>query len=170
MGSPIGSLFDAWGQIEQGRSARRRGERAAWAMEFQAQQAEEQAGTAIAISQRGAMEEERKASLMTSRALAVAAASGGGVSDPTIINLIARTRGEGAYRSGVVLYEGESRARQLRLQAQAYRVSGADAIATGREQEFGSRIGALGSLAGGSGSLFANFGGGGPGGGVRDGI
>lgn len=76
-----------------------------------------QAKEEFALSQRSAMEEERQARLLASRALAVAAAGGGSVGDPTVANLIADISGEGAYRAGLELYKGRTKARATRQQA-----------------------------------------------------
>lgn len=162
-----GSFLQSWGLMESGKAARLQGERAQAAAEFEAMQAERDAGTAVAIAQRQAAEERRQAGLQASRALAVAAASGGGVSDPTIVNLIAATRGEGARRAAVALYEGEAKARKLRLEAAATRVSGADALAEGSARRQGYNLAALGATVRGYGayearSLYEKYGRGGP--------
>lgn len=157
-----GSFMQAYGAFEQGRAARIAGERARYAAEFQAWQADEQGKLAIAIAQRRAMEERRQTDIMASRALAVAAASGGGVSDPTIINMLAKAKGEGAYRAQVALYEGEAKARELRLSAAASRVSGAEAVVDGIRTETGYQLSGLGSLVRGGASLYQKYGNGGP--------
>lgn len=161
--SMAGTFLQAWGVLSGGRSARIAGERAKVAAEFQALQEEEQAGISIALAQRSAAEERRQAGMQASRALAVAAASGGGVSDPTIVRLIAATRGEGVYRANVDLYEGEARARELRLQAAATRVGGADAAAEGVRKQTGALFSAAGVAAKGGLSLYAKYGMKGPG-------
>lgn len=116
------------------------------AAEFEAQQLEQNAGQSIAAAQRQAFETERTGKYVQSRALALAAASGGGASDPTVMNTIAGLASETAYRKSLDLYQGEERARQLRLSAQATRMTGeigANAsIAQGRAAEIqaGSNI------------------------------
>lgn len=162
------SLLQMFGAREAGKMARIQGERARVAAEFAAWQAEEQAGNAIAIAQSHAREERRQAELVASRALAVAAASGAGVTDPTVVNIIARTKGEGAYRANVALYEGAARARQLRLDAAAGRVSGFDAEAEGAARGEAYAIGAIGGTAKTASDFYANslygkYGRGGPG-------
>ena len=113
--SAAGTALEIFGVLEQGKIARINADRKRVYQQFNQQEAEKKAGQAIAISQREAGEQRRMANIDASRALAVAAASGGGVSDPTIVRLIANVKGEGAYRANVALYEGEARARQLRL-------------------------------------------------------
>lgn len=111
-----GAFIEIMGILEQGKMARIQAERARVFREFNMQQAEKEAGATIAISQRAAAEERRQANMAASRALAVASASGAGVSDPTIVRLLSNIKGEGAYRASVALYEGEARARAIRIQ------------------------------------------------------
>lgn len=87
----------------------------------EAAQLEVNAGQERAMGQRRAIEEKRQARLVQSRAQAVAAASGGGASDPTVINAIADLAGEGEYRSLTSLYEGNVAGDDLLRQAQARR-------------------------------------------------
>jgi hypothetical protein len=101
-----GSLLQAYGAAEAGSAAAEQGRR-------QYQQNLIAAGQAKAAAQRDAMEETRKGKLIASRALAVAAASGGGASDPSVVNTIADIDGEGAYRASVALYGGEEESRRL---------------------------------------------------------
>ena len=156
--SAAGMLLQMWGGIQQGRMARIHGERQRQAAEFAKWQADRQANTAIAISQRQAVEEHRQASHVASRALAVAAASGGGVSDPTMVRIIANARGEGTYRANVALYEGEARARQLEFQGITGMVGGFDAEAEGAARQQGYNYSALGMGLQGGASLYAKYG------------
>lgn len=158
----VGTAFDVMGQLQSGRMARIAGERQQVAAEFSAWAREHQAGQVIAIAQRQAMEEQRQGEMQASRALAVAAASGGGVSDPTIMNLLANIKGEAVYRANVALYEGEARARQLRLEALAGRATGAEEVVEGLRQERAYQTSSVGSLIKGGASLYAKYGRGGP--------
>ena len=87
----------------------------------EATQLDAAAVTDRASSQRTAVEQKRQARLLQSRALAVAGASGGGVSDPGVVDLLARLSGEGEYRALTALYEGEESARSKEAQASARR-------------------------------------------------
>ena len=80
-----------------------------------------QAGLERASSQREAIEERRQSRLVQSRGLAVAAASGAGADDPTVVNLLANLEGEGEYRALTALYEGNERAIGMEDQARARR-------------------------------------------------
>ncbi len=63
-----------------------------------------------AVGTREAAEEARNAKLAYSRALAVAAASGAGVDDPTVVKLFADLQAEGDYRVLSRLYTAEEEA------------------------------------------------------------
>lgn len=156
--------MQAFGQFSTGRETEAHGEALRIAAQFQADQLREQAGDAIASAQRAAFNEDRRARYVASDILAKAAASGGGASDPTIVNLIAQTAAEGAYRQQVALYEGDARARQLRLQATAKEFEGASEEAsakrTGRGQMFGAATTLLKGYA--RDSMLARYGGDGP--------
>jgi hypothetical protein len=112
----------------------------------EAQQYEQNAGLERATSQREAMEERRQARLLNSRALAVAAASGGGVDDPTVVNLMANIEGEGEYRALTALFNGEASARGLENQARAKRVSARNAKIGGVIEGVSSMLSAGSSL------------------------
>lgn len=92
--------------------------------EYEAQQLEQEAEQARGVGMRGAADEALKTEYMNSTALARAAASGAGSSDPTVMNVISRTAGEGAYRSALAMYEGESQARLDVQMAAAKRYEG----------------------------------------------
>ncbi len=109
-------------------------EREKEAREFEADQLETLAKQEFAASQREALEERRQANIQASRALAVAAASGAGAGDPTVIDIIANLQGEGAYRAGLALYEGEERQRLTQLEARERRFAGASALAEGQAE------------------------------------
>lgn len=157
-----GSFFQAYGALEAGKTAKINAERARLAAEFEAVEAERAGKASIAVAQRQMLEEQRKGRVLASRALAVAAASGGGASDPTIINILADTEGAASYNAAVALYEGESRARQLRLQAAGARLSGSEAVLEGASRNFGAKLTAGGYGFKGGASLYARYGNNGP--------
>lgn len=79
------------------------------------------AGSERATSQRAAIEERRQARLMQSRARAVAASSGAGVDDPTVLNIMSDLEAEGEYRALTRMYEGETAAQSLDLEGKERR-------------------------------------------------
>lgn len=132
------------------------------AAEFTAAQLEQRSGQAVAIAQRQAQADRFKVDLVLSRQLAVAAASGGGASDPTIINLMAKTAGVGAYQTAIDLYQGEEQERQLRLQAAAKRYEGDIGVIAGKAKADAYRTSGDAALLSGASSLFSKYGMGGP--------
>jgi hypothetical protein len=130
-------------------------------LNLQAGQLDTAAGLERATSQRAAMEERRQARLANSRALAVAAASGGGADDPSVINAMAGIEGEGEYRALTALFNGEQSALGLEDEAAARR-RGAKATKAAGLIRAGGTILSAGS------SLYSRFGGGAPSGDVGE--
>lgn len=161
----ISGALDFGGRVNASQQQAAHGANLQAAAEFTAAQLEQQAGDAMASAQRRAWNEDRAAKYLASETLARAAASGGGASDPTVINIIARQAEEGAYRRQVALYEGASREQVLRLQAMSRRFEGgsqrAAAEGNARGTMFGAGTNLLKSMARGS-SLYERFGAGGP--------
>lgn len=122
--STAGTLLSTLGSISQGKSA-------SVAAKYEAEQLEQKAGQERAASQRKAIEMRRRAGIAESRALALAAASGGGASDPTITNLMAGIAGEGELAAQTAIYEGEERARGAEMGAEAKRYEGKSAKRAG---------------------------------------
>lgn len=143
----LGTIFDAQSKKKAGNQFRD-------TSEFTARQYDIEAGQAIAGAQRQALEQRRRATLTQSRALALAAASGG-ASSPGVIDLIADIEGEGNYRAMTAMYEGESAARQYRMSAAARRYEGAMAKQAGDSAM-------LPAILRGGATLFSRYGGDGP--------
>jgi hypothetical protein len=150
-----GSLMGAKVAEQEGRAAR-------YGKESEAAQYDQQAGQEIAVAQRGAMEQRRRAKLVASRALAVSAASGGGASDPTVARIIADIEGEGAYRAATELYRGEESARKLRMAASGSRYEGALAERSGKIKSRAYKLQAFGDAAQMGGGMYQKYGGSGP--------
>lgn len=157
-----GTLLSAMGQVKAGASQAEVGNNARKLAQFQAEQLRQNAGTDVAAAQRSAVDIQRQSDYVASHALAVAAASGGGASDPTVINLIARTAGETAYRKSVALYQGAEAARAANMQADATLYGGELAAAKGKQVAAASDLGAITTLVKGGASLFSKYGMGGP--------
>jgi hypothetical protein len=161
----VGGSLDAFGQAAGGVSHVMFGIQARQAAQFEAAQMRQNANTAEAASQRTASDIDRQTQFVTSRALAVAAGSGGGASDPTVVNLIARDAGEGAYQKQLALYGGRDRARLDNEQADAKTFEGKstfdNSLQVGAAAYGGAAANLLKSQAKGA-SLFQRFGGGGP--------
>lgn len=165
-----GAGKQAQGAEIQAAAARRTGEQRRAASEFEAEQLQVQAGQSVAAAQRDALEQDRQAKLIESRAIALAAAGGGGASDATVVKLVSQISGEGAYRRMAEIYKGDERARQLRMAAAGKRVEGAIAQDIGQSEGAAyeakakaARISGVATLFQGAGSLFGKYGGAGPG-------
>ena len=118
------------------------------AANYQAAQLRQLANSDMAQAERQGEYEKLRTDMVTSRQLALAAASGGGASDPTIVNLIARTAAEGAYRQASAIYSGEDAARLREMQAEGAEYQGKTAKVAGE-------LNAVGGVVGGASTLFS---------------
>jgi hypothetical protein len=153
-----GQAVGAAGQYLAGRDARTSGG-------LTAEQLRQNAGQSQASAQRDAIDIDRQTQLITSAALATAAASGGGASDPDVVNLIARNAAEGAYRKSVALYQGDDKARMGRMAADVAEYEGKVAETNSNLRAGASLFGATTTLMKGQergSSLYSRFGNGGP--------
>lgn len=122
----------------------------------QADQLDARAGSTRATSQRQAIEERRQGDLVSSRALALAAA-GGGADDPSVINDLANISGRGEYSALSDLYNGETSAQSDEAQAAANR-RGASAVKTaGVLKAAGTMIGTAPTILNHGSSLFTKY-------------
>lgn len=132
------TILSAGGQIARAQTYKKIAARRKALADYEAQQLELEAEGARGVGTRAAQDEALKAANVNSTALARAAASGAGASDPTIMNIISRTAGEGAYRSALAMYEGEAQARLDVMRAQGLRYAGVTGVsdaATAARQE-----------------------------------
>lgn len=148
-GQVLGSILSFAGQMKQASATKRAGIQ-------ENLFAKSEAGQLQAAGQRAGMEEERKAALLSSRALAVASASGAGAADPTATKIMADITSEGAYRKGVALYDYEERARLIRAR-------GAITEDTARQKATAQRMQAYASLLSQGSSMYSNYAGAGGG-------
>lgn len=139
----VSTVMSMKGQQQQGAQAQANAN-------YQATQLEQGAGQQVASSQRAMLSDEQQERLAQSRALAVAAASGGGVSDPTVVGILSRLSGEGAYRGMVDLYQGQEKARQMNDQAVATRMMGGDSSSN-------SKYSSAATLVSGASSLYSKY-------------
>lgn len=119
---------------------------------LEASRDERDALSAQAESQQQALNERRRAKFLRSRALAVAGASGAGISeDPTVGNILSDIETEGEYRALSALYEGDSLAEGLRSGSQSKR-------RMAKAYEISAGANAAGTLAGGAYSFYSRYG------------
>ncbi len=85
----------------------------------------------MAATTREIAEEDRNKDRMHSRAVAIAAASGGGVDDPSIVQALGELNAEGEYRVMSALWSGQNEAAGLQFRAEAARREGETAFQIG---------------------------------------
>ena len=141
----VAAVASVGGSIVSGIGQMRAGQAANNSAKFQAAQMQQQAGQDRASSQRVAIEERRRAGIAMSNAQAGSAASGGGATDPTVMNLTGAIAGQGEYNALSALFEGEERARGRELAAASARMEGKQAKKAGM-------IGGISTIASGAGN------------------
>jgi len=119
-----GSVLGAAGSVIGGIQAQQQAD-------YQAKVQRRQAEEARAASQREAIRRAREARYVLSRQQAIAAASGGSATDPTVLDLMGDVAGEGEYQKAAALYEGNARGSSLEAQAALNRMAGRQAMLGG---------------------------------------
>lgn len=150
----VGAIFSFIGMGQQGQADKRTAASDAALRQYQAGELEQAATEQVAISQREMLNEQRRAELLESRALAVAAASGN-AADPQVARLVGRIGAEGANRAATALYEGERAARGLRSDAYAKRLGAENLVTTAENKAGAYTLMGLGSAAG---TLYERYG------------
>jgi hypothetical protein len=138
-------IIAAAGTLLQGASAKQQGDAEGAQLDYVA-------GQTRAASQREAIERRRSSRYAQSRAQALAASSGAGASDPTVVNLIADLAGEGEYGALAAMYEGED-------QATGFEHSGKLSRAQGNAAMSGAVVQAGSTLLSGGNSWYDKYGG-----------
>lgn len=121
----MSKLIKGYGEFRAGRAAKK-------SAFSEAKQLERRAGLTRASSQRAAVEERRDARYLASKARARAAASGAGVSDPTLVDIFADIDAGGEYNALARLFEGEEAARGDEFAAKIRRREGRAAKTAGK--------------------------------------
>ncbi len=128
----LGTGLSAAGTIYAGNQAQASANAQAKSMEKKGEQE-------YAIAQRKARESRREKELVLSRQRAIAAASGGGASDPTVESIMGKTEEKGEYNALLDMYNG------AQMRADLYREAGITR-AEGQSQKTASYIGAASSI------------------------
>lgn len=158
----IGTILSFIGNMGSAGAARSSGTAAKNIADFEASQLDQNAGQATAAAQRAALDERRRTALLVSRGIAVAAAGGSATNDPGVAQILTQIAGEGEYRSGVAIYQGEEKARQLKMAADVRREEGDAYSEAGAARGRAYTLAGLGGVATGGASLFSKYGQGGP--------
>lgn len=109
--SMYGQSEAADAQLEESRKAK---------IQYQVNAKKAEAAASVAAG-----EKLNQAELLASRAQAVAAASGGGALDPTVVRLVSGIWSRGKYNAGIAQLEGADTAQTLRAQGEAVGREGA---------------------------------------------
>lgn len=154
------TILTAGSQLARGAAAQSIAAQRQRAADYEAQQLEAEAAQSRGVGMRAAQDQTLNAEMTNSTALARAAASGAGASDPTVMAIIARTAGTGAYRAALANYEGEAQARLDMTRAGALRYEGRVGVAGAAVGAQMAGIGAGATLLSGAiktGSLMQRF-------------
>lgn len=157
-----GSVLSAYGTILAGNAAARQGEAQQTAFNYQADELRQQAGQTRAASQRTADNSRLAGDYAISRARAVAGASGGGVTDPTVNTVVGNLAGRSEYNALSDLFTGEERARGLETQAGLDNFQGDQAYRAGQTKKKLAYIQAGATVLGSGSDLYSKYGMGGP--------
>lgn len=96
--------------------------------DFEAKQLKQRAGQAKATSQFQAEQERRQSRYIQSRAQALAAASGAGASDKTVLDIMGSLEKEGEYRALSALYAGDVASQNDLMAASTAKQEGKNAL------------------------------------------
>lgn len=145
----VGALASAAGSVSQGLAQRKAGKVAQNMGDYEAQQYERNAATAVSQGQARAFERQRDVDKTISDEVAIAAASGAGVETPTILDIVGKTAQRGSYLTRSELAAGQQQAAGLLDEASASRYRGNLARSQGKTAFAQSILGAVGDVAGG---------------------
>jgi hypothetical protein len=160
----LGDFSQGFGLYARGMGFGQYGQMRLMGAQYAAEQSRQNAQAVAGAGEAAAFTQMQRTQYIAGHAQAVAAGTGGGGSDPTVVNQIARLNAEGAYRSAVDIYGAQSKARELGMQASAELYSGQEAQRQGQLGQSAANVAALNTVLKGGVSLFDRFGKGGPGG------
>ena len=154
----VGGVLSAGATLAGGNYAAQAGQMQKTASYSKAKQLEENAGQAIASSQRQMFDTQQRTRLAISTARARGAASGVdvGVGSPAAVQ--GELAGRGSYQALMDMFNGQSAATGLDNQANAARFEGDAAEIEGEAKQTASYLAAAGTLAGSAGSMASTYG------------
>ena len=132
------------GTFLQGVAAKEQGKFNEQAARQQATLFERSASQKFAIAQRAAQQQARETGILISRQRAVAASSGAGVYNPTVLDIIGDTAEQSAFKQAAITFQHESKARGMEQSAIFERQKGAFAKQAGQGAFAGSILSAVG--------------------------
>jgi hypothetical protein len=155
------TALSAAGYAQAGQAALYQGQAQQQEENYSADVLQQQANQTRAQTSQEVANTARSTDLLLSNARAAGAASGGDLTDPSIVTALDRAAGVGKYSQLSQLYSGEERAVGLENQAALNRYMGAQYLTAGQLKQQEEQTQMLASLLQGGSSLFSKFGGGG---------
>lgn len=149
----VGGVLQGYSSHLAGKEASRNATLAASQLEENAKMYDTAAGQQQAIAQRKAAESKRQNRLLQSRIIAVNAAGGGSSGEKNVADLLSKTEGEGEYSALNYLFEGDTRAQDLRNRATSTRNQAKTTLYEGRSARSAGNIGAISGLLSTAGSM-----------------
>ena len=155
-----GTILQAVGQRNAGIAAKQEADAQAQFQEnvadSQSKQLKQKAGQERAVAQQRAIAKRKESTLAQSRATAVAAASGGGAFDPTVVGILGDLEAEGDYNVLAALYEGDTVAQDLEydadLKVMSAGYSGELLRTAGKNEKKAGQLAAFSTILSGAGS------------------
>jgi hypothetical protein len=108
--SAAGTAASVGGTVLEGLSAQAQSKADVAAAQYARKEAQKKANEELAAAGREAQEKRAEGERLRSRQVAVAAASGGGTKNPTILDILADTDARTDYLTSSIMYGGKSRA------------------------------------------------------------
>jgi hypothetical protein len=150
----IGGVFSMMGAMASADAMRSQGEAEKQAAYYNAAMKEQRAMQERAVEQRVALRKRRDTDMIQSTIQARAAASGGGASDPTVIDISGNVAQEGEYQALQSMWIGEQRGRDLENQAQLDRYVGEQKKKAAEKKADATILGGIGGMIGSIGKGF----------------
>lgn len=135
-----GTALSVMGSSKQAKAAKQQAKAQYALAQYEANQLDQNARETQAAGQYASIEQRRQSELLQSRALAIAASSGAGTLDPTVLDVIGGIAKEGERAVQTETYNAESEAAGMRAQAVATRYGGAQALKAGKIAAKGAKI------------------------------
>lgn len=153
----IGTVVSVIGSIQQFQANKAAAKQAEMNAEAEAQWNEREAGLTQASKQREAIRAREEGKFISSRAGAIAAASGAGALDPSIVNIMGGIEEETDLRVKTALFEGEEGANRFNYQAGINRATGSARAASFRSKATGNLFSAGTTLLSGGADLYSKY-------------
>lgn len=154
----LGTGMKLGGTIGGGFAAMQQGKTAQKVANYEAEGMRRQGTEEFAAAQRTAMERRRETDLLTSRQIALGAASGSAVNSPGLLDIIGDTEQRGRYREDAERYVGEQRRAGLNDKANMRVVEGQAARSRGSNAFVGSILEGFSGFATGMNTYRRNYG------------